>query len=78
MISEKLKRIILKTLDIEEFDLQDATRASDVPGWDSLSHAKVILQVERAYAIRFKTMELLRLKNVGDLQALVGQKTHAL
>ena len=43
-----------------------------MPGWDSLSHVKVILAVEKEYGLRFKTMELLRLKNVGDLQALVG------
>jgi hypothetical protein len=26
------------------------------------------------YGIRFKTMEVLRLKNVGDLQALIDRK----
>jgi len=77
MISERLKRVILRALELDEFDLQDATRASDVPGWDSLSHTRVILAVERDYGIRFKTMELLRLKNVGDMQALVDSRTHA-
>jgi len=75
MISERLKRIILRELDLEEFDLQDGTRAGDVPGWDSLSHVKVILAVEREFGSRFKTAELLRLKNVGDLQALIDRET---
>ncbi|MBI3515755.1 MAG: acyl carrier protein [Proteobacteria bacterium] len=75
MISDRLKRVILKTLDLDDFEFQDATKAGDVPGWDSLSHVKVILAVEKEYGLRFKTMELLRLKNVGDLQVLVSART---
>jgi acyl carrier protein len=54
--------------------MHDATTADTVPGWDSLSHAQVITAVEQTYGIRFKTMEVLRLKNVGDLQALIDRK----
>jgi acyl carrier protein len=75
MISERLKRVILKTLELDDFDFQDATKASAVPGWDSLNHVKVILAVEQEYDVRFKTMELLRLKDVGGLQSLLDQKS---
>ena len=74
MISDHLKKTILRTLDLDDFDLREDTVASRVPGWDSLSHVKVILAVEKAFAVRFGTRELLRLKNVGDLQALVDKK----
>lgn len=75
MISARLKSVILKTLNLDDFPFQDTTVASEVPGWDSLSHVKVILAVEKEYGLRFKTVELLRLKNVGDLQALVSART---
>lgn len=74
MISDRLKGVILRALDLEEYDLRDDSRASEVPGWDSLSHVKVILEVEREYRIRLATRDLIRLKNVGDLQALVDKK----
>ena len=47
---------------------------SQVPGWDSLNHVNVILAVEKHYNIRFKNIEILRLKNIGDLQRLVDSK----
>jgi len=75
MISEKLGQVILKTLELDDFEFRDETRACDVPGWDSLSHVQVIMAVEQYFQIRFKTGELLRLKNVGDLQALIDSKT---
>jgi acyl carrier protein len=46
-----------------------------VPGWDSLSHVRVIIAIEENYGIRFKTLEIIRLKNVGQLQRVIDAKT---
>ncbi len=73
MISDRLKHTILSELGLDEFDLQDETVAGEVPGWDSLSHGNIICAVEAEYGVRFKTLELLKLRNVGDLQALVDR-----
>jgi acyl carrier protein len=74
MITDKLKSIILKELDLEEFPIVETTTAPMVPGWDSLRHIRVLCAIEESYGIRFKTLEVLRLRNVGDLQALVDSK----
>jgi len=74
MISDELKKVILTELNLDDFDLQDGTIAPDVPGWDSLNHINVIIAVEKHFNVRFKSYEVLRLKNVGDLQKLVDTK----
>jgi acyl carrier protein len=74
MITHELKQIILSTLKLDDFDFKDETTASEVPGWDSLNHVNVILAVEKHYKIRFKNLEVLRLKNVGELQKLMDSK----
>ena len=74
MISQELKSVILDVLHLDDFDLQDETIAPDVPGWDSLTHINIILAVEKKFIIKFKSYEVLRLKNVGDLQKLVDLK----
>ena len=75
MVSERLKSVILGELELDDFDIVDSTTADMVPGWDSLRHVRVILAVEQVYGIRFQTIELIRIKNVGDLQALIDRKT---
>ncbi len=75
MISDRLKGVILKELELDDFPLADDTTANTVPGWDSLSHVRILTAVEAEYGIRFRTLEVLRLRNVGDLQALVDGKT---
>lgn len=74
MIKPELKRVILKELNLDDWQIEDETLATEVPGWDSLSHANVILAVEKAFGVRFSNIEILKLKNLGDLQHLVDSK----
>jgi acyl carrier protein len=74
MVSPRLKSIILTELDLEDFEIDRTTTADAVPGWDSLSHLRIILAVEAAYGIRFSTLEVLSMKQVGDLQDVVDRK----
>jgi len=74
MVSDELKRVILNVLKLEAWEIADTTLAAEVPGWDSLSHINVVSAVERHFSVRFKNVEVLKLKNVGDLQRLVDSK----
>lgn len=74
MISDRLKKVILGELELDDWDLRDGTTAPEVPGWDSLSHARIIAAVEAEFGVRFRTAEILRLESVGQLQALLDAK----
>ncbi|NCQ17086.1 MAG: acyl carrier protein [Ignavibacteria bacterium CG_4_8_14_3_um_filter_37_9] len=77
MISDKLKQVILTELALKEFNLQDETVASQVPGWDSLNHINIILAIEKGFNVKFKGLEILKAKNIGDLQKLIDSKIPA-
>lgn len=74
MIEPRLKSVILRELGLEDFEIDDETIAPQVPGWDSLSHVRILAAVEKEYGIRFRALEVLRLKNVGELQAIIARK----
>ena len=74
MIKHDLKRVILDELGLEDWQMDDETTAAEIPGWDSLSHANVILAVEKAFGVRFSSVEVLKLKSIGDLQRLLDSK----
>ena len=75
MITNELKTVLLSVLQLDDWDIQDQTLASEIPGWDSLSHVNVIVAVERHFKVSFTTAEVLKLKSIGDLQRLVSAKT---
>jgi acyl carrier protein len=59
---------------LDDWDIRDETSATQIPGWDSLNHVNVILAVENHFRVRFKPIEILKLKNIGGLQLLVRSK----
>jgi acyl carrier protein len=61
-------------VDLDDFELTRTTTADSVPGWDSLSHVRIIVAVEAEYGIRFSTRNVLKMKQVGDLEDLVERK----
>jgi acyl carrier protein len=78
MISERLKKIVLRELDLDDFDFNDDTTANMVPDWDSLAHIQIIVAVEKNYKIKFKGIEILKIKNMGELQSLIDSKVTAI
>lgn len=49
------------------------TTAADVPAWDSLNHVRLLLRLETMYGISFPTYEVEKVKNVGELLALIDR-----
>ena len=73
-IQPRLKSTILRALSLEDWAIEPETLAFEVPGWDSLSHVKVLLEVEKEFGIRFGASEVMHLDNIGDLDQLVSRK----
>lgn len=59
----------------ENLTVTRKTTAADVEQWDSLTHIEMIVAVEKHFGIRFNSMDLKKLENVGDLADMIGQKT---
>ncbi len=64
-------------IDVDENIVTGDTTADDIEEWDSLSHIRLIVAVERKFKVKFTNKEIESLKRVGDLVALVGAKTAA-
>jgi acyl carrier protein len=46
-----------------------------VDGWDSLTHIRLILTVEKAFRVKFSTSEIGKMETVGDLVKLIKART---
>jgi acyl carrier protein len=78
MISEKLINVIKKELKLNDgFELKPEMTANQVPNWDSLNHINIIVAIEKEFAVKFKGLEILKAKNIGDLQKLIDSKVPA-
>ena len=74
MISDRLRKVVERVLGRQSLKLEDEMLATEVPGWDSLTHVTILTAIEDEYGIRFQRLEIVRLRNLGALQALVDSK----
>lgn len=71
---QQLTAIFRDVLDDDSLDLKPELTAKDVDGWDSLTHLRLLLSVEKAFRVRFTTAEIGKLENVGDLATLIQSR----
>lgn len=70
-----LREIMIDVFDVDDIEVTRATSAEDVEEWDSLSHVRFIVAIERKYGFKFKNSEIEALKTVGDLVDIIKAKT---
>ena len=73
-ILSSITEIMRDVFDVDDLEVSTATSADDVEEWDSLSHIRLIVAVERKFGFKFKNSEIESLKNVGELVNLVETK----
>lgn len=66
-IFDKLNEIFCDVLDLDEVELKDETTAEDIEEWDSLSHIQLIVAIEKAFGVKFTSLEIMKWKNVGEM-----------
>jgi len=73
-IYQRLTEIFKEIFDEDSIEVTPKLSADDVDGWDSLTHIRLILTIEKAFKIKFSTSEIVKLENVGDMVALIQGK----
>jgi acyl carrier protein len=74
-ILESLRKIMIDVFDLDDLEITAQTTADDVEDWDSLSHIRLMVAVERQFKIKFQNSEIESLTNVGELVQVIARKT---
>ncbi|HSY65607.1 MAG TPA: acyl carrier protein [Terriglobales bacterium] len=75
-IYKKLNTVFEDVFDDDSIVVRPELSADDVDGWDSLTHIRLILTVEKAFQVKFSASEIGKLKNVGGLAELIRSKAN--
>ena len=71
---DKLNTIFRNVFNDDDLTVDESTTAGDVEGWDSLMHVTLLVNVEKAFGIKFSSAEVAGLKSVGDLFRLIESR----
>ncbi len=73
-ILSQLTRIFEDVMDVDDVTLTDESTAADFEEWDSLSHVRFMVSIERAFKVKFTTAEVEGMKKLGDMINLLEKK----
>jgi acyl carrier protein len=73
-IMETLTTVFRDVFDDDQLVVRPEMTASDVSGWDSLAHIRLMLNVERAFRVKLSAADIGKLQSVGELAALIERK----
>ena len=70
----RLTEIMRDVFDADDLEYSDTLTADDVEGWDSLSHVRFLISVEKEFGFRFTSAEIDGFKNVGEVLDVIVQR----
>jgi acyl carrier protein len=70
-----LNEVFRDVMDVPDLRVAESTTANEVDEWDSITHVLLIVAVEKKFSVKFTAAEIQSLQNVGQLAALVEQKS---
>jgi acyl carrier protein len=73
-IYTRITPIFHDIFDDDDIVLSSELSAGDVEDWDSLTHIRLIVAVEKELSIKFSASEISNLLNVGDFVNLINEK----
>jgi acyl carrier protein len=76
-VRDRMNKVFRDIFDDPTISLKDETTAQDIEGWDSLRHIDLIMQLEEEFQLRFTVDDIIGLKNVGEMIAMLERKLAA-
>ena len=73
-ILNELQPIFQDVFDDEDLVVTNESNAENIDDWDSLSHIRLVVAIEKQFGIKFAFGELSVLKNVGEMITIISQK----
>lgn len=71
---DRLTEVFHDVFDDADIVLSPQLTADDVDGWDSLTHIRLVLSVQKEFGVTFSSGDVTQMKNVGDLADLIAKK----
>jgi len=70
----KLDEIISTLLEVDSASLSNESSPETIEHWDSLNHLNICVAVEQEFGVELTTDEMVLIRNVGDLVAMLNSK----
>jgi len=73
---KQIELVLKKVFHSNEISITEATTASDIQGWDSLTNMTVIAELEEHFKVQFTFDEVSEFTCIGDIMQVITKKSN--
>lgn len=77
IVLQSIADVFEDVMDVDPATISETSTGNDIEEWDSLSHVRLMIAIERKFAVRFSNAEIEAMESVRDAIDLVLKKTSA-
>jgi acyl carrier protein len=70
---ERIRRVIAHTFKAPAQQIGELTEFTEIPGWDSVGHIALMMELEAEFGVRFPTESINEPKTSKDILALIAR-----
>jgi acyl carrier protein len=73
-VDARVRKTVRATFELDASEKLEKVAYKEHPRWDSLGHIQLVLALEKEFRIKFSSEEVLALKNVAAVEAVIRKK----
>jgi acyl carrier protein len=73
-ILTKVREVFKTSFNIDPEKVTAETKASDIPGWDSMGHLSLASNLEQAFKISLDVDDMMEMENVREILRIIQAK----
>lgn len=73
-MNNKVCGVVAMIMGVPVETVTEDSSPNSLPRWDSLRHMKLVLAIEEAFGMQFTDEEIVSIKDVRSIVALLGQR----
>ncbi len=70
-LSTRLKHLIAHLFKVSPDDLSDEVGPGDIPGWDSLGHVTLMVEIQKQFGTHVPVEDAIEVESIGDIVVLL-------
>ena len=70
-VSTKLKQLIAHLFKVSEDELTDDVGPGDIPGWDSLGHVTLMVEIQKQFGTHVPVEDAIEVESIRDIVVLL-------
>jgi acyl carrier protein len=74
-VDHQLAAVMREFFAVDPVEFSPAASLSELPGWDSIAHVKLLRTLESEFNVRFTVRDMVKMTTIDDIKRVIESKS---